>query len=175
MSIDYEAIDELIGGQDKADIYESTGEICPVSGLMYALSESRKENVDLRAQIDNFNRMQADYLKLVYDYEHVAKDKIVSLEAKLEAAEKEALATTSADITQYPVKMIKRTLHGEPSIICKCGEVVKNGLKTITLSMPYCGHCGKRIDDAGQSFCGWCGKGIDWHNFADALTVTEGE
>jgi transcription elongation factor Elf1 len=33
--------------------------------------------------------------------------------------------------------------------------------KPLTLNSPYCGACGKSIEDAAHKFCGWCGVGLE--------------
>lgn len=32
--------------------------------------------------------------------------------------------------------------------------------KPIEISLPYCGDCGKAIEDASHNYCGWCGSRI---------------
>jgi len=62
------------------------------------------------------------------------------------------------------VSMRKRNFHGDCEIKChECGKVVREATKTIRLDMPYCGGCGKRIDDAVQRYCGHCGEELDWN------------
>ena len=61
------------------------------------------------------------------------------------------------------VKMVKRHFHGKPEIGCpECGKIVQEATKAITLEMPYCGSCGKRIEDAAHQYCGHCGEELDW-------------
>jgi predicted amidophosphoribosyltransferase len=61
------------------------------------------------------------------------------------------------------IKMAKRYIHGNPEIRCpSCVKIVQEETKAITLQMPYCGSCGKRIEDAGHKYCGCCGDTLDW-------------
>ena len=61
------------------------------------------------------------------------------------------------------VKMIKRLFKGKGTIVCpECGETVQDATNDILIFVPYCGHCGKRIEDAVQDYCGHCGKILDW-------------
>lgn len=65
-------------------------------------------------------------------------------------------------MTAHVVVMRKRQLPGKYTTCPGCG-VTQELDKPIALKMPYCGGCGKSIDDAGHDFCGWCGTKIDWH------------
>lgn len=61
------------------------------------------------------------------------------------------------------IKMCKRNIYGNQEIKChECGNITQQAGKTIRLDMPYCGSCGKRIDDAVQNYCGHCGDKLDW-------------
>ncbi len=33
--------------------------------------------------------------------------------------------------------------------------------KPIVLKLPYCGNCGKCVEDAAHKYCGWCGCKFD--------------
>ncbi len=65
------------------------------------------------------------------------------------------------------VNMRTRHIPAGKTIFDKLGNVVDGGFmaftKHIVIKMPYCGACGKSIDDAGHKFCGWCGVSIDWN------------
>ena len=61
------------------------------------------------------------------------------------------------------VKMIKRLFKGKEAIIChECSKIVKEATDDILIFVPYCGDCGKRIEDAAHNFCGNCGEQLDW-------------
>lgn len=61
------------------------------------------------------------------------------------------------------VKMIKRLFKGTEPIKCPdCGKIAQEATNDLMIHMPYCGSCGKRIEDASQNYCGHCGKVLYW-------------
>jgi transcription elongation factor Elf1 len=51
----------------------------------------------------------------------------------------------------------KRTVGGYKYSKCEECKHEKMIEKPIQLDLPYCGSCGKSVEDANQKFCGWCG------------------
>lgn len=76
---------------------------------------------------------------------------------------KQALSNTAN--TEYPVKMVKRRIQAGRTIFNQMGEVIPGAYQAFTkhveVHLPYCGQCGKVIDDIGQKYCGWCGVRIN--------------
>jgi len=61
------------------------------------------------------------------------------------------------------VKIVERYLKEKPEIVCsKCGDIVRSAAPMVKIKVPYCGNCGKRIEDAEQKYCGYCGQELDW-------------
>lgn len=65
------------------------------------------------------------------------------------------------------IKWAERTFK-ENGLCCKsCGEEVVKTVPEFKLKMPYCGDCGKSIENIGHKYCGWCGAKITDYNEED--------
>lgn len=57
--------------------------------------------------------------------------------------------------------MKDRTIGGYKYINCpECEHEIRTE-KPIRLDLPYCGECGKAIEDPNQNYCGWCGCALN--------------
>lgn len=61
------------------------------------------------------------------------------------------------------VKLVPRTFGEIPAIVCpECKRVLREKVSKTIIRMPYCGKCGRRIEDAAHNFCGNCGEKVEW-------------